>query len=119
MKTRSSPAPAGRGEVTGNDGPYRLRYQTRPGDCEVGGLCEMRVEVQRADGAPVSETLTVDARMPEHGHGMNREPVDERAPEGGFEAPNPLFHMPGYWEAYLARPRGPVTARAQFPMDRG
>jgi len=115
--TPSSPASTWQGEVTSNDGTYLLRYQILPEDFEVGDLFEMRVEVQRADGAPVSETLTVDARMPEHGHGMNREPVVERAPEGDFEAQNLLFHMPGYWEVYLDLTRGAVTERAQFSMD--
>ncbi len=103
--------------VTSNDGTYQVRYRVDPSDFEVGDLFAMRVEVERADGAPFEAQLAVDARMPEHGHGMNREPVVERASEGAFEVQNLLFHMPGYWEVYLDLTRGAVTERAQFSLD--
>lgn len=109
-------------EVTSNDGTYVVRYRVAPEDFEVGDLFGLTVDVRRADGAPLAASLAVDARMPEHGHGMNREPIvggraDGEAGGGRFEAENLLFHMPGYWEVYLDLTRGAVTERAQFSID--
>jgi hypothetical protein len=56
--------------------------------------------------------LSVDAAMPEHGHGMNRVPRIE-AGDGHFRAEGLLFHMPGKWELYFDVTQGAVTERAQ------
>jgi len=56
--------------------------------------------------------LSVDAAMPEHGHGMNRVPRIETG-DGHFRAEGLLFHMPGKWELYFDVTQGAVTERAQ------
>ncbi len=104
-------------ELESNDGTYLVTCRVVPADFEVGDLFGLEVLVRRADGEPVAADLAVDARMPEHGHGMNREPVVEARGEGRFEASNLMFHMPGYWELYLDLTRGAVTERAQAPLE--
>lgn len=104
-------------ELESHDGTYTVTCRIVPEDFEVGDLFGLELEVRRADGEPVTATLAVDARMPEHGHGMNREPIVEARGGGRFEASNLMFHMPGYWELYLDLTRGAVTERAQAPLE--
>jgi hypothetical protein len=47
-------------------------------------------------GQPVS-ALSVSARMPEHGHGMNYRPSIAALSDGRFRADGLLLHMPGRW----------------------
>jgi hypothetical protein len=61
--------------------------------------------------------LDVDARMPEHFHGMNRAPVITARPDGTFDVRGMLFHMSGYWELYFDVTRGGVTERAQVAVE--
>ena len=62
-------------------------------------------------------SLTVDAAMPEHGHGMNRVPKIARADDGHFVVEGLLFHMTGRWELYFDITRGAVTERAQCEVE--
>ena len=83
--------------------------------------------------------LTVDASMPEHGHGLVQPPVvraigfsvpKEKLPDhalvhgaavgnGRFEVQDLRLHMPGRWEIYFDIGRGAVIERAQveIPLD--
>jgi len=83
--------------------------------------------------------LTVDAAMPEHGHGLVQQPVvraigpsipKEKLPDhalvhgaavgnGRFEVQEMRLHMPGRWEIYFDIGRGAVIERAQveIPLD--
>jgi hypothetical protein len=111
------------GEVDGgislesNDGTFVLRYSSEPETIPWGERFSIDVSVARADGEPLQATLAVDARMPDHGHGMNREPKLERLNGSSWRVTNLLFHMPGYWEVYFDLTRGAVTERAQFSVE--
>jgi len=111
------PPPTLEAEVTSNDGTYRVRYRVDPELVEFGERFSVELWPARSDGADFASTLTVDARMPQHGHGMNREPIVEDLEGGGFRVTNLYFHMPGYWEVYFDLTRGAVTERAQFSLD--
>lgn len=104
-------------ELESNDGTYRLRAATEPVTLVFGERFAIRVHAERADGGPFEASLAVDARMPEHGHGMNREPRIERLEDGDLRITNMLFHMPGYWEVYFDLTRGAITERAQFSVE--
>ena len=61
--------------------------------------------------------LTIDCRMPAHGHGMN---VEVRAePQGGgrYLVRGMLCHMPGHWVLSLDLERGSLTERAQWDLS--
>ena len=62
-------------------------------------------------------TITVDADMPDHRHGMNTTPRVERIGPGRYRAEGLQFHMPGYWEIYIDITRGGVTERAALPVE--
>ena len=104
-------------ELVSNDGAYRVRYAMEPAELEVRELFELRVEVTRTDGAAGQLELAVDARMPEHGHGMNREPLVRSEGAGEFLVSNLLFHMPGLWELYFDVTEGALTERAQVSLE--
>jgi hypothetical protein len=104
-------------ELSSNDGAYRVRYALVPAEPEVRELFELRVEVTRTDGALGELELAVDARMPEHGHGMNREPLVRTEAAGEFQVSNMLFHMPGLWELYFDVTEGALTERAQVSLE--
>lgn len=61
--------------------------------------------------------LSVDAAMPQHGHGMNRRPIVQSTPDGGFTVEGMYFHMTGRWELYLDVTRGAWTERAQCSVE--
>jgi hypothetical protein len=100
------------GTVTTARGLYRLTWAPVPAPLPMGELFEVRsTVVDAASGAPVEVgSVLVDARMPEHGHGMATRPVadpgrceDPSKPEtcrhdGGVHVMRGMkFHMPGKW----------------------
>jgi len=107
-----------------NDGSYRVHYRPVAGPIERGEPFALEVWVlDPSSERPLADVaLDVDAAMPEHEHGMNREPrvtPDCNAGQigtGAFEVEGMLFHMLGRWELYLDVTRGAITERAQFEV---
>ena len=70
-------------------------YRSHPGDIVIGNFFKFEVVV--CQGLETwTGSLSLDATMPAHGHGMNYEPGVSRT-EKGFTAEGLLFHMPGQW----------------------
>jgi hypothetical protein len=116
----ASPAPAisweGGTALTSNDGAWRIVYEFEKAPIPRGQPFALDVWVFSSDAPDLPRTdvaLSVDAAMPEHGHGMNRVPRIEAKGGGRFRAEGLLFHMPGRWELYFDVTRGPITERAQ------
>ena len=61
-------------------------------------------------------TITLDATMPDHGHGMNTTPRVTPNQDGTFRVEGMLFHMRGSWqlEVQVAGPAG--TDRVALPV---
>ena len=88
------------------DAQIRLVYKTVPAVPVVGrhfalesALCQTGTAAAPATprvNAPA--TLSVDAHMPEHRHGMNYRPSVSRRGPGIYRAQGLMFHMPGRWE---------------------
>ncbi|MEZ5651057.1 MAG: hypothetical protein R3E87_10965 [Burkholderiaceae bacterium] len=87
-----------------DDGAHHLRdadiaLAWRPGaDIRVGEPFAVSLRIC----APPGTTVTVDADMPAHGHGMNYRPVLREGPAATdgvreFEVDGLLWHMPGRW----------------------
>lgn len=105
------PAPPPRGLVMkSNAGAYAVTVETLPAQIPLNAPFDLRITV-----APSTPDLAVDvdARMPEHFHGMNRVPRITREADGSFKAEGLLFHMPGLWELAVDVTRGVWTERAQ------
>ena len=102
--------------MTSNDGAWRIVYRVAQDEIARGETFSLDVWVFGRDAPETPRTdvqLSVDAAMPEHGHGMNRVPRIVADEDGHFRAEGLLFHMPGKWELYFDVTRGAVTERAQ------
>jgi len=111
---------AGTEALASNAGSYVIQYRPGPADIPWGEPFGMRVWVleNRFRPAPAEHVaLSVDAAMPEHGHGMNRVPLVTRNADGSFEVDGLLLHMPGRWELYFDVTRGALTERAQTEVE--
>lgn len=112
------PAEAAR-EVTSSWGGFHVEYRPRPDPIPLNELFGLSVRVyEGSDRArPAADaTVTVDARMPEHNHGMTLEPRVVSEGEGRFRVEGLLFHMPGRWELYVDITRGTEMERATFEV---
>jgi len=112
-----APAPAG---VLSSDDTFWVTYVLDPDPIPLNETFDIRVRVY--DGADrktlVDDVeLTVDGRMPQHRHGMNRAPRVERNADGSFNVTGMLFHMPGDWELHFDISRGSVTERCLVEVE--
>lgn len=85
-------------------GAYYVSWRAVPTPIPVNELFEIEVRVFSDPAMRTPATgvqVSVDAGMPEHGHGMNLAPKTSRVREGIFRAEGMLFHMPGRWELYI------------------
>ena len=89
--------PAGDEPVTGGDG-LTLSYRSDPPGLVVDRHFALIVHI--CSSVPVT-SVSVDAHMPEHRHGMNYKTTVTRLPSGAWRAEGLLFHMPGKWEIVL------------------
>ncbi len=99
---------------------WRVRWRSEPSPIPVNQEFRLVVEVEDAldPGSSLSGvSLSVDAGMPAHGHGMNRVASVRRESDGRFVAEGLLFHMPGSWELYLDVARQGIAERAQFTIE--
>ncbi|MBI3856677.1 MAG: FixH family protein [Planctomycetes bacterium] len=118
-KDSSSPQPPfqkGRRELQSNGGGYTVTLEASPDPIPMNQLFDLTIRVASKGGAP-APAVEVDARMPAHGHGMNRVPKVTRQADGSYKAEGMLFHMPGHWELYVDLSQGGKTERTQVDVD--
>jgi hypothetical protein len=121
------------GTVTTARGLYRVTWAPVPAPLPLGDLFEVRsTVVDAASGAPLEVgSVLVDARMPEHGHGMATKPVadpgacedaskaDTCRHDGGVYVMRGMkFHMPGNWTLVfdVSGPAGSDRAEVEFTL---
>lgn len=117
MIVRCSTAIAGGSHrVVSNAGSYVVTYATKPATVPFNTFFDLAVDVSKRthDRAPV--TVTVDAIMPAHRHGMNTFPRITQTGPGHFVVTGMRFHMPGQWEMYIDIREGARAERAQIEM---
>jgi hypothetical protein len=73
-------------------------FRTVPAPIEVGRHFAVEAFVCPTPPVGVAAGFMVDARMPEHRHGMNYRARVFRKPDGIYVAQGLLFHMPGLWQ---------------------
>ena len=86
------------GGRTLDSGRYTLTYRAVPAKIPLGQHFSLEIAVCANAGGPPPETVTVDAQMPEHRHGMNYKASVKPAAGGRYRADGLLLHMPGRWE---------------------
>ena len=105
--------------ITSNDGAWVVEYALDatppPLNAPFGATVRLLPASGEWDFPGVS--LAVDARMPQHRHGMRVEPRVEALGEGRFRVDGLVLHMPGRWELYFDVTRGALTERAQDAVE--
>jgi hypothetical protein len=98
-------APCGadlRGAQVVESANYTLVYRSAPAKIAVGRHFALDIAACAKGAAAAPASLSVDAFMPAHGHGMNYKPaVTKAAPANRFRAEGLMFHMPGRWDFYF------------------
>jgi hypothetical protein len=111
-------APSGKSrQVTSNGGGYTVTFEPTPNPIPMNEVFDLRFTVAPKSGSTQGLTVQVDARMPAHGHGMNRVPKLTAQPDGSTKAEGMLFHMPGHWELYFDITQAGKTERAQVDVE--
>lgn len=102
-----------------NGGSYNLHFEPQPKEFPDNEAFRFEVWViPRYELRSAADlTLSVDAAMPQHGHGMNRVPRVSRLEPGHFLVEGMYFHMTGKWELYLDITDGALTERAQVVVE--
>ena len=96
---------------------YRVRYQSHPAIIPLNQSFDLEVWIKSsAEDSEPTFSLWVDARMPEHRHGMVRQPKIIALGQGHFRVTGMLFHMPGRWELYFDITRDNLTERARVEV---
>jgi len=114
-------------------GRYRLSWSAEPDPVPFNALFSVRVVLTDPAGAPVPEgSVTVDASMPQHGHGMPTHPVADPPscpegvlgpagcshPGGVYRSQGMKFHMQGEWVIHFQvdGPRGPDSLDVHYAL---
>ena len=63
------------------------------------------------------ESLSLDATMPGHGHGMNTTPTVTKNENGTFAVEGMLFHMEGHWKVTVETTRSGTTEDTTFNVN--
>lgn len=87
--------PPGGQEIASRDRSIALSYRPDPAGLAVDR--QFSLIVHMCSKAPI-DSLTVDAHMPDHRHGMNYKPSVALTAPGAWRANGLLLHMPGKWE---------------------
>ncbi len=99
-------------------GSFRVGYTPDPDPIPVGDFA-LEIVVVGVDGPlPEDLLLGIDARMPDHGHGMvGAQPVVERTADDTFQVTGMDFFMPGYWQIEIVVGEAGSEERAMFDVD--
>lgn len=96
---------------------YVVAFRTAPDPIEVGTHFSLDFAVCPRSGTAKARTVRVDARMPEHQHGMNYRPVVVARASGAYHADGLMFHMPGRWELYFDIVTGGSSERLATTLE--
>jgi hypothetical protein len=116
--TAACDAPAGfepRARVE-SDGTVVL-YRTVPATIEIGQHFAVEAVLCPALPPDAAAGVRVDARMPEHRHGMNYRPRITRKDARTWVAEGLLFHMPGLWQLTFDIERGGRVEHLSADID--
>jgi hypothetical protein len=89
-------------------GRYTVELSTDPTEPPMGELFVMQAVLRDREGQLLEQAkVKLDARMPQHNHGMATDPIDDpgvcttptdcRHPGGVYRTAGFKFHMPGEW----------------------
>ena len=99
---------------------WNVTYEVPAGSIPLSEEFDLMVTVHAAADATAmatAATVSVTADMPDHGHGMNQEPVVTANGDGTFLAEGMLFHMEGGWDIYVTVTEGDTVEVAKLSAD--
>lgn len=99
---------------------FRARLHPVGGPIPLNEPFAVEVELLGPDGETPLEgfdAVTLDARMPEHGHGMTRDVELHQVAPGRYRAEGLLFHMIGHWAIHVDVASGARIERAQLDVE--
>ncbi|NOT31838.1 MAG: hypothetical protein HOP15_15440 [Planctomycetes bacterium] len=103
--------------VPSRAGSYLVCWRTVTGKVPRNEDFELEVWVLR-DGASVPGVeLTVNGWMPDHGHGMLRQPRSARRADGSFRVEGMLLHMRGLWQLRFDVLEGALSEAAECALE--
>ena len=88
-----------------------VAFAPQPAPWVLGQHVAVEFEVCPKAGAALPEQVRIDARMPEHGHGMNYRPSLQARGPGRWRAEGLMLHMAGRWELSFELRRGDQVDR--------
>ena len=111
-------------------GKYEVALSLSADPPPLGELFTVSARVRDKDGTPIDDgTVTLDARMPQHNHGMETDPIDDpgqcdpaggrcKHPDGVYQATGFKFHMGGEWTITVdvVGPRGPDSTSFVYTL---
>ena len=92
-------------------------FRTVPSPIEIGQHFTVEALVCPPPPIGVAAGFMVDARMPEHRHGMNYRARVFRKSDGIYVAEGLLFHMPGLWQLMFDLERSGRMERLTADID--
>jgi hypothetical protein len=101
--------------ATTDGGTWTVTYAPDPDPIPGNAEFALDITVEGAGGAATGATIAVTADMPQHGHGMNQEPVVSGA-DGTYRADGMLFHMTGDWRLVVDVTGDAGTESAEFTV---
>ena len=90
---------------------YTLAYKLQPAALVVGRHFAIDFQVCAKGTAALPTQVRVDARMPEHGHGMGYRTSLQHLGAGRWRAEGLMLHMTGRWELNFELGQGPLAER--------
>lgn len=115
--------------VATSDGKYQIAFTTEPTPIPLAGLFAINAVLTDSAGVPVTDAgVAINARMPQHGHGMSTKPENLPGtcdstgvcihPEGKYRTEGMKFHMPGDWtvDFVVSGPAGDDTLSVVVPL---
>ncbi len=88
-------------EAMTEGGSYAVSFAVLEQGFPLSEEFDLAFTVANADKSPAADVeLSVTAWMPNHGHGMNQEPIVTANGDGTFLVAGMLLHMSGAWDVY-------------------
>lgn len=106
-------------EAASRAGMFTVAWKPVPEPIPVNEPFELELKLYAGTDTeePIPDALVfIRAWMPEHGHGMLREPRSEPRGDGSYRVRGMLFHMDGFWQLFVDVVRDGISERAEFDV---
>jgi len=106
-------------EFLSNDRNYRVVITPSCGRIDANSPFDLRVSLRAISDIRdtlIADSISFDAEMPQHYHGMNSEPHITRASDDSWDVNGIVLHMKGSWQLYVDISAAGLVERAQYEL---